>query len=334
MSVSEALGRFEQLIRGSAPELLDRMEPGLDDLGVARLRTALQPMVLPAQVEALYRWRNGGTPGIFGGWSLRPVDELLTWRAICVDDMEEPPAWLQLFDDQCLGFTTLDPPSGLPADQSVWYGHTHDCTVERLFNSIEALVETCADALEAGELIENRGDLRLDGTALCSLEFDSYRLARNPGTYRYPNGAPGTLLSRFPEQDWPRDWLASLGVDADDTTLRGATHTVAALVAAAAHGPAEGTVRGRVVGLSGSGPKVWTATVDDGTGRLSVTPVEGGTAFSPVMSTEFEFDVVLASATAPQYDWGNQDPLVETVMRRMLPTDPHAVAHAVREVPR
>ncbi len=184
------------------------MLPGLTEDEVQRLKHALAPLHLPVEVEQLYRWRGGGEAGIFGGWRLRPVDDLLARRALA-EDLEEPPAWLQLFDDQILGFTTLGLDATGPRERSVWYGHTHDTSVARLVDSISDLIQVCCDALELG-VVEQVGDsLRLEGAPFDDPAWDRFRLARCPTAFQYPNPPRGTYLSRFRDPEWPPEWLDS-----------------------------------------------------------------------------------------------------------------------------
>jgi len=332
VSLTEALQRFEQVLLQRFPQPLSQMLPGLDDGGVEELATLLHPMHLPEQVETLYRWRNGGRVGLFGGWMLRPVKDLLSWRSFCLAELGEPPAWLRLFDDQCLGFITLDVDAGRPADRSVWYCHTHDGWLCRLFDSIESMIHTCADAAEAGVLADVRGRLCLDeGESVDGRAWTPYRLQRCPGAFDYPDPPSGTYISRSPDPDWPPDWLASLGVFPGDSFPRGATHSIAGLLAEAQTGPVEGTIRGLVIGASGVG-SIWTASVDDGTAQLSVTCDPQRVVFGPRMQDEFEFDVVVTTPAVPTYQLEDEDPRVAAVMRRMLPSAPAAVATAVRPI--
>jgi cell wall assembly regulator SMI1 len=213
-----ALERFERVMGARFPEWFEQLKPGLDDAGIERLRQGVAPLLLPAQVEQLYRWRSGGDRGVFGGWRLRAPDDLLRWYRFCVDELDEPPAWLPVFDDQMVNVVTLDLPGAEPSDTSVWYGHTHDAWVDRMFDSLAGLVETVCDAAEAGALttdgaligiLEEHGwREHVDGPA-----WVGWRQARCPGTFQWPDPPAGTHLGRSPQSDWPAVWLASLGVD-------------------------------------------------------------------------------------------------------------------------
>lgn len=68
---------------------------------------------------------------------------------------------------------------------------------------------------------------------------------------------------------WPDRWRRAIGLSDDADTLRGATHTVAELVAARGLGPVEATVVGRVKNLGGSGAGT-LARLTDETGSIQV----------------------------------------------------------------
>jgi hypothetical protein len=112
---------------------------------------------------------------------------------------------------------------------------------------------------------------------------------------------------------------------------RGATHTIAQLLAAEGEHPA-GTIRGRVVRLGAVGD-VQGATVDDGTGRLYVEVDLAVTVFGVRMREMVELDVVVMAHEAPERDFSADDPQVAGIMQRFLPSAPAAAARAVRPIP-
>ena len=275
MSIERAIGRFEAVMGRLWPSHLAELRPGVIDAGLDRLREAVAPYAIPAEVEALYRWRDGGDRGIFGGWHMWPLGDAIDWYRIdTTTDPKSPRTWLSVFDDQIVNVVTLDIPGRPASDTSVWYGHTHDAELSRLFDSIEALLNVVCDAAEAGVLVDERGRLLLTGErwndSLAGLGWTSLRLHRSPTAYGSDApGPPGPYLSRFPAPDWPTEWLLPLGVTEETLAPRGATHTIAELVAAAATGQVQGTIRGTVTTGSG-GPGWWQPTVKDETGELVV----------------------------------------------------------------
>ena len=295
--IEQALSRFETVMSHAWPAWFARLGPGLDDAGIQRLRDAVAPYLVPPQVEALYRWRNGGDHGVFGGWRMRPLDELLHWYRFTCDELESPPTWLPVFEDQIVNVVTLDVPGLAPSDPSVWYGHTHDMWLSRLFDSVGALLDVVADAAEAGALVEQGQQLGLSsGGQVHSLDgepWTSWRLDRCPDAFRWPDPPAGTHLVSLPDPDWPQEWLRPVGVTPGTLALRGATHSVAELVAAAASGrQVRGTIRGRVVSGVGT-PGWWSPLVSDGSGQITVHCETRHLPVMVVVGSEGEFDVLL-----------------------------------------
>jgi hypothetical protein len=330
-----ALGRFEDVMADAWPTWFGQLQPGLNDKGIQRLRDAVAPYLVPDQVEALYRWRSGGDKGVFGGWRMRPLEELITSYEFTCEKLESPRTWLPVFDDQIVNIVTLDVPGLPPSDPSVWYGHTHDAWLVRLFDSIEALLDVVCDASESGALTERHSRLGLvEGQFIESLDGESWsglRLHRSPGAYRSIESPAGTELDRSAAPDWPREWLLPLGVDDDYLTLRGATHTIAQLLSAVAQGPLRATSRGRVVtGSGGSG--WWNPVVDDGTGRIVVSCDTTRLPIMVNMRQEGEFDVVLESAATPDPIL-HEDPRVAGAANRIRPALPTAHATGARRIP-
>ena len=330
-----ALERFERVMGMRFAQWFDELQPGLDDAGIERLREAVAPLLLPAQVEQLYRWRSGGDRGVFGGWRLQTPDQLIRWYRFCVDEMDQPPAWLPVFDDQIVNIVTLDLPGAAPSDTSVWFGDTHDTWVARVFDSIACLVHTVCDAAEAGVMTAQGALIGIEADGIhqsidCDVWAD-WRQARCPGTYRLPDPPTGTYLERLPDPGWPAAWLASLGIDTGAMESTGPTRTVAELVAEAEAHPATGTIRGRVVTGSGSG-RWWMPVVDDGSGQLVIECNPRDVVFSVPVGGEAEFDVVLETATLPE-PMPDEDPRVLAMAERFRPALPRALAVAVRPLP-
>lgn len=296
MSITEALERWERVLSQHFPEQLAAMQPGLDDAAIASLKARLSPLVLPEQVEMLYRWRNGGQVGLFGGWSLRPVDALLDWRDFCIAHLQFPPIWLELFDDQCHVFVSLDLDADAPCDSSVWYGHTHDYALSRLFDDLEGLLQVCADAVEAGLLFADWSGLRLAAShgeeALDGVGWSPLRLRRGPDTFNYPDPPRGTYRSTFPDASWPVEWHLSHGTIG---ASHGVGRTIAAMVAEASDHDAVGTIRAVVLSTS-IAARTWTAVVEDGTGRLSIDGEDAVGVSMPQVHGEYSFTVDMTAA--------------------------------------
>ena len=209
MSLVDELARFETLLGARFPELFDRLEPGLDDAGIDRMRASVAPLRITPELESLYRWRDGGPVAVFAGWRMLPFDEVLGNRPVQLGLLGEPPAWLRLFGDRIIAFVTLGVGDETP-DSSLWYGHTHDVPLDRIADSLEAFVASCADALDDGSLTLQRDSLLLEGGRdASSHEFTPFRLAHSPAASTYRNETAPNRLMRTPDLDWPEPWLSS-----------------------------------------------------------------------------------------------------------------------------
>lgn len=128
---------------------------------------------------------------------------------------------------------------------------------------------------------------------------------------------------------WPEHWVRASGLD-DVRELRGATTTIAQLLAAVAEGrDTRGTIHAHVVGLSGTAAGS-RATIDDGTGRIDVWCPAAVCGYGPIMNREFEFDLAARPGTAP--------PTIDTTtehretQQRALSGDLVGAQHAAREL--
>jgi hypothetical protein len=95
-----------------------------------------------------------------------------------------------------------------------------------------------------------------------------------------------------PPLEWPLPWQRLSGIEPGDVKPRGATHTVAELLASDPAQPLEATIAALVVDLGnfGSGPFV---RVSDGTGVMTIGCPTAVTTLGPAMRQRYEFDVVV-----------------------------------------
>lgn len=91
---------------------------------------------------------------------------------------------------------------------------------------------------------------------------------------------------------WPVHWQRLSGIHPEDLTPRGATHTIAELLASDPSEPLEATVAARVVDLAGLS-EITRVRVSDGTGTMAINCPTAVTTLGPVMTKEFEFDVIV-----------------------------------------
>lgn len=91
---------------------------------------------------------------------------------------------------------------------------------------------------------------------------------------------------------WPLHWQRLSGIEPEDIEPRGATHTVAELLASDPSEPLQATVAARVIDLAGLGSGTYVR-VSDGTGVMAISCPTAVTSLGPVMREEFEFDVTV-----------------------------------------
>jgi hypothetical protein len=234
-------------------------------------------MVLPADVEALYRWHDGGKQAIFTPWIPMDIERVVESRSWRLANLGEPPVLLCLFTDgggdSLLVETSV---SGDAIPGIVWQQpHADDPVVE--YRSLEDLVRTTCELVEV-DLVERH---ELGGLVVSDWRAaDDVRVRLNPGTYSFLRPDVHTM-PRFPDPTWPESWLQSVGIDPKALAPRGATHTIAELIARAGSTSARGTVAGRVRIHAGSMATTWV-TLSDETGSLSLSISADVAPFSPL----------------------------------------------------
>jgi hypothetical protein len=92
--------------------------------------------------------------------------------------------------------------------------------------------------------------------------------------------------------EWPRHWQRVNGVHDEDLRLRGATHTVAEVLASPPDAELCATIAGRVIDYAGGGMGAYVR-VDDGTGCLNVSCPAETTLVGPRNGEWNEFDIVV-----------------------------------------
>jgi hypothetical protein len=112
--------------------------------------------------------------------------------------------------------------------------------------------------------------------------------------------------------DWPEHWQRASGVQPENLLLRGATHTVAGVLASPPGAELRATIAARVADLAfGAG---WThVRVDDDSGALNVACPGETTLLGPGVGGWFEFDIVVAPGV------------------RQVPVDPDAAAAGIED---
>jgi hypothetical protein len=245
-------------------------------------------------------------------WGLPPDLERL-WRRVCMGDLVVVPWRMPTLADPAWALDayrqTLEigypPPYGPPllfpialAGETRWsvelrserdpggtlFSHGEAIHVE--YPSVTALVDAFAELIELGAF-----EWGLEGHIL--LTDAAERRARDA---RLGSTIADSDVSNDPA-GWPEHWLRSAGIELRDREPLGVTHTIADLVAAAAEGPVEGRIAGRVVRLAHLGDGA-LAVVDDGTASLEVWCPTGLSPWGPIHRRCLELAVRLEQPPA------------------------------------
>ena len=293
MELIEELHRLEELVEERWPAVLDHMGPPATDDQVEALRTALDPMVLPIDVEALYRWRNGGGASLFVPWQLLSIEHAIQWRVSRLE-MGEPPVLVCLFTDGGGDSLLVETATTLDAVPGTVWQQPHAYDPHQQFPTLAALVATTCEVITAGLAETNSYDGMVVNDVRAAEEI---RLSRHPDMYSFirPNA---NTLSRFPDPEWPASWLASVGIEPLDYAPRGASHTISALIDAADQERALGTVAGEIRnrGFSAGPDGGWySIEVTDPTGSLTVQLPRRAVPFMPLNRRQGEVDVEVMS---------------------------------------
>jgi hypothetical protein len=115
--------------------------------------------------------------------------------------------------------------------------------------------------------------------------------ALRAGGADHPLYGATTAIARKPI-DWPAHWQRAAGIDPQDMRARGATHTIAELLASDPTREIRATIAGLVRDLAGFGSNT-RVRVADGTETIDVLCPAPVTALGPVVGESFEFDVVI-----------------------------------------
>jgi len=335
--IDEALDRLAAAMTGAEVPLWHAPE---SHMPLAELEQAIAPMRLPEEVRTFWRRVDADTlrarphPAF-----TTPELALAFWRMARDQFADLQPLALVAVGSE--GQTRMsvelnvgDIDGGVLFD---WYvadisGFT------RMFNQLSDWVHYVAALIEQGAYVRRDSDrgpwLLIPDPALQDAQRPE---PPEPG----PDPVHGT--TRYIERDildWPEHWQRANGLGAEDLVLRGATHTVADLLALTPDVPLRATIGARVMSLAASG--AWTRVrVDDGSGQLDVSCPYQTTLLGPTLGRWYEFDVVLPAGkvrTPPDPEAaaaGIEDP-VEQLAAEYLARyggKAGAIAQAVRRMP-
>jgi hypothetical protein len=251
----------------------------------------LAPMSLPAQVR---RFWERVDPASLRVWPypepIPPSNALEAWMG----RRDEFPglAPLALFDvgyasHQCMS-VELDSPFGCGGTLFEW--NLVDVPFYVRYNDLAGWLDRITELLIGEQFDRREGP---NGAVLVLTDPDAATpMTELPGPTS-PNPVHGqiTRYERDPLQ-WPLRWQRLSGIEPEDLKPRGATHTVAELLASDPARPLEATIAARVIDLGGSSD-ITRVRVSDGTGVMAINCPTAVTALGPSMSQEFEFDLIV-----------------------------------------
>jgi hypothetical protein len=269
------------------------LAPDDPDAVLARINHEIAPLTLPAELERFWRLVDPRTIRVAPHPApIAPKFALQTWTM----HRDEAPGMVPrmlfpaCYESHQLLLVELDDGSGT-GGACLEYAYGDTAFVLR-FARLSSYVGLLASMIAEGEWV------RHDDPAWVQFDPDDRWPARQAaalGAAPLPAWyAGGTQLDQD-VRSWPERWLRADGLEPRDRHPRGATTTLAELLAEAAAGrPAQGTVRATVVALVGSG-RGSRVMLDDGTATVDVWCPAKVSTYGPVVRTAFEFDLVVVA---------------------------------------
>jgi hypothetical protein len=305
---------------------------------VDAIDVAIAPMSLPEQVRRF--WER------VDPWSLRvqayphPTDPgfaLNTWRQHRDEFPGMAPRALFLVGYESWACMSVELDSDFGPGGSLFEWRLEDGGFHLRYHELSGWLDRMTELVVAGEFERREG---ANGPVLHLLDPHTALPMNALPAPPPPNTVHGevTAYEREPLR-WPAHWQRLSGIEPDDVKPRGATHTIAELLASDAAQPLQATVAGRVVDLGGFGDVV-RVRVSDGTGVMAIACPVAVTALGPAMRNEYEFDVIVPVGerhVPPDLDAlePREDP-VEDISQRLMARyggPATAVATAVRPLP-
>jgi hypothetical protein len=338
VSIGEALKSLGAALSGAgvplwqAPDTLE---------GLSELEAELAPMRLPEEVREFWQQVDVRTlrASPYPGFST-PDFALTSWRTARAEfSAFQPLAVVQVgYESHACMSAELDLDGIEGGALFEWFVSDASGGFERRFNSMADWVSHVAALIDDRRFLRRE---RADGPWLLVPHPDDYendRAAHTPPAHpRYGD----TLRIGGDILDWPEHWRRANGVRPENLVLRGATHTVAELLASPPETELRATVAARVVDLAGLGGASTRVRVEDATGRMDVACPGNTSLLGPRMRVWYEFDVIVTpgSRTLPADPEAAGEGLADAVERLTAKLmaryggPPAATAEAIRRMP-
>ncbi|MEO6117273.1 MAG: hypothetical protein ABIP33_12880 [Pseudolysinimonas sp.] len=321
MSLHTELQRFEALIETRYPEYFPLLNPPADDERIEHLVAAIGDLLLPADVEEIYRWHDGGSMDAIMGRRFLSIDEMLAQREFDMG-FDEPPVWLPMFNDIFGARLFVEAGvDGFERDPSIW-NKGKDWGPQFSFRSLESLFASTNEVLERGLV----NVTRLDSGHLIMSEIEDGSHGFAEEVRRRLNPVPDGIrpyLSFFPAIDWSEQWLASIGVDRRSRLATGDNVvSISQLLEDSVSSDVTRTVSGRRMRFN-QPRAILQLLLRDASGDLYVEADAGVCAFE-MPGLQIEIDVEAGPSIAPQLEpfRGSTAPFARAIAMRFVPVDP------------
>ncbi len=270
-----------------------------------QIATAIAPLCLPADVRRFWERIDPGTLRADVFPTLRePRFALETWQRER-EEFPQLPAILFLMGYESWSCISVELDGVDSAGGALFQWSLDGGDFHLGYHELGDWLARIADLVRAGSY--ERHAHRDGGAALRIVdEWDEIRSAAlRAGGVRHPIYGEATAVPRDPIA-WPAHWQRAVGIESADIAPRGATATVAELLASDPASEARATIAGRVLSLAGG---VDTCVrVSDGTETITVLCPAAVTALGPVVGESFEFDVVVAPGARRRSSEAKVDP--------------------------
>jgi hypothetical protein len=244
MELEAVLARLSDALAAAGVE---RPQPPASSSALEQLEAAIAPLRLPADVRWFWERVDADTlrvepyPQLHG-----PAMALAFWvRGRDEFPGQNPEVLLQIAytSHQCM---SVDLDVGAICGGTLFEWNLVDGEYERRYGCLAEWLDEIAGRVEAGDV--RRADYHW-GQAL--IVPDRYPPPRPATAAAHPVYGEAPRIGRH-LRDWPEHWRRTAGVDLADYVPRGATHTIAELLASPPQARVRGTILARAVGTMGA----------------------------------------------------------------------------------
>lgn len=291
--IDPAIDRLDEALRAAG---LAGLEPPNEMAAVAEVAEAVAPYAVPSELRRFWERVDAERIPVYTFPMVRgpgtALDLLGGLRELGAVPSVPPPLLLPVdYASHCYGTIELGS-EGNEGGTILEWGFDDLPLVSR---SLGDRIAVLAELLLEGSFERGDGFLSLDHRAEQEKRRERLTASGPDPVYGDLHTIPSELES------WPAHWLVASGIDLRDRIPRGATHTIAELVAAAESDPVTGRIHANVVRLVGIGTDV-LVLVEDNTGCLDVSCPAGTSPWGPVHRRSFEFELTLEAAPEPPPD--------------------------------